>query len=102
MALKNHFVKSAWEKLVIACVLYKRIVIKFFLDYCQYSWVSNNGKRIVIELLQIVLVYYSHICNVNMDEWVPVERDVLRWCRVTRCPQVIGTRLVPRLRCTMT
>ena len=80
MALINHFVKSVWDKLVLACVLYKIIVIKFFLDYCQYSRVCNKGKMVVIEFLRIVLVYYSHICNVNMDEWVPVERDVSRWC----------------------
>ena len=30
MALINIFVKSAWDKLVLACILYKRIVIKFF------------------------------------------------------------------------
>ena len=102
MALINHFIKSVWDKLVLACVLYKRIVIKFFLDYFRYSWVCNNGKRVMTELLQTCLVYYSHICNLNMDEWVPVESDVSRWCQVTRCPQVIGTRLVPRLRCAMT
>ena len=102
MALINHFVKSAWDKLVLACVLYKRIVIKFFLDYYQYSRVCNNSKRVVTELLRTALVYYSHICNVNMDEWVMVERDVSRWCRITRCLQVIGTCLVPRLRCAMT
>ena len=86
MALINHFVRSSWDKLVLACVLYKIIVIKFFLDYCQYSRVCNKGKTVVAELLRTVLVYYSHICNVNMDEWVPVERDVSGWCRVTRCP----------------
>ena len=89
MALINRFVKSAWGKLVLACVLYKIIVIKFFLDYCQYSRACNNGKRVMTELLQTVLMYYSHICNVNMDEWVLIERDVSRWCRVTWCPQVI-------------
>ena len=68
MALINPFVKSAWDKIVLACVLYKRIVITFFLNYCQYSRVCNNGKRVVTELLQTILVYYSHICNVNMDE----------------------------------
>ena len=68
MTLINHFVKSAWEKLVLASVLYKRIVIKFILDYYQYSRVCNNGKRVVTKLLRTVLVYYSHICNVNMDE----------------------------------
>ena len=47
MALINHFVKSSWDKLVLSCVLYKRIVVKFFLDYCQYSRVCNNGKRVV-------------------------------------------------------
>ena len=68
VVLINHFVKSAWDKLVLACVLYKRIVVKFFLDYCQYSQVCNVSKRVVTELLRIVLAYYSHICNVNMDE----------------------------------
>ena len=67
-ALINHFVKSAWDKLVLACILYKRIIIKFFLDYCQYSQVCNEGKMVVIKFLRTVLVYYSHICNVNMDE----------------------------------
>ena len=61
MALINHSVKSVWDKLVLACVLYKRIVIKFFLDNCQYSCVCNNGKRVVTELLRTVLMYYSHI-----------------------------------------
>ena len=30
MALMNFFVKSARDKLVIVCILFKRIVIKFF------------------------------------------------------------------------
>ena len=102
VALINHFVKSAWDKLVLACVLYKRNVIKFFLDYCQYSRVCNNGKRVVTEHLRTVLAYYSHIYNVNMDEWVLIEREVSRWCLVTRCPQVIGTCLVLRLMFAMT
>ena len=51
MAFINHFVKNVWDKLVLACVLYKIIVIKFFLDYFQYSQVCNNGKRVVTELL---------------------------------------------------
>ena len=55
MSLTNPFVKSVWNKLVLACILYKKIIIKFFLDYCQYSRVCNNGKRVVNELLQIVL-----------------------------------------------
>ena len=84
MTLINHFLRSAWDKLVLACVWYKRIVIKFFLDYCQYSRVCNKGKRVVIKLLRTVLMYYYHICNVNMDERISVERDVLRWCQVTR------------------
>ena len=55
MTLINPFVKSSRRKLVIARILYKKIVIKLCLDYCQYSRVCNNGKRIVIELLWIVL-----------------------------------------------
>ena len=54
MALINHFVKNAWDKLVLAYVLYKRIVIKFSLNYCQYSMVCNNGKRVVTELVRTV------------------------------------------------
>ena len=53
--LDKSFVKSVWNKLVLACNLYKRIIIKFFLDHCQYSRVCNSGKRVVIKLLRTVL-----------------------------------------------
>ena len=36
-------------------ILYKRIVIKFFLDYCLNSRVCNYGKRVVIRLLWAVI-----------------------------------------------
>ena len=55
MALINPFVKSSRRKLVLARILYKKVVIKLCLDHCQYSRVCNNGKKIVIELLWIVL-----------------------------------------------
>ena len=55
MALINPFVKSSRRKLVLARILYKKFVIKLCLEYCQYSRVFNNGKRVVIELLWIVL-----------------------------------------------
>ena len=55
MALVNPFVKSVWNKLVLTFVLYKIIVIKFFLDYWQYIRVCNNGKRVMIKLLRNVL-----------------------------------------------
>ena len=83
MSLVNPFVKSAWNKLVIACVLYKRIVIKFFLDYRQYSRVCNNGKRAMIELLRTVLNVTFAYFLLKYGEKDPGERDVLRWCRVT-------------------
>ena len=61
VALINPFVKSAWNKLVLAWVLYKRIVIKLFLDYCQYSRVCNKCKRVMIKLLWTVLnVMFSY------------------------------------------
>ena len=68
MVLINRFIKSVWDKLVLACVLYNRIVVEFLLDYFQYSRVCNNCKRVVTKFLRTVLVYYSHTCNVNMDE----------------------------------
>ena len=34
--------------------------------------VSNNYKRIVIELLWTVLNVISYIFNLNMDKWIPV------------------------------
>ena len=34
--------------------------------------VYNNGKRVMIEILQIVLNVISLIFNLNMDEWIPV------------------------------
>ena len=43
------FVKSIW---------YKRIVIKFFWDYCLNSRVCNYGKRAVIGLLWAVIKYF--------------------------------------------
>ena len=42
MALINYFVKSAWAKLVPACVFYKRIVIKLFF------WTIANIVKYVI------------------------------------------------------
>ena len=34
--------------------------------------VCNNGKRVMIKLLQTVLYVISHIFNLNMDKWIPV------------------------------
>ena len=39
----------------VKSILYKRIVTKFFWDYCINSRVCNYGKRAVIELLWIVI-----------------------------------------------
>ena len=50
MALINLFVEL-WNNLVLVC---------------------NNGKRVMIELLQIVLNVISYIFNLNMDKWIPV------------------------------
>ena len=41
--------------------LYKRIVIKFFWDYCLISQVCNYGKRTVIGLLQAVIKCFTFI-----------------------------------------
>ena len=37
----------------VKSILYKRIVIKFFWDYCINSWVCMYGKRAVIGLCVI-------------------------------------------------
>ena len=42
-------------------ILYKRIVIKFFWDYCINSRVCNYGKRAMIGLLQVVINYFTFI-----------------------------------------
>ena len=42
----------------IKSILYKRIVTKFFWDYCLNSRVCNYGKRAVIGLLQTVIKYF--------------------------------------------
>ena len=39
----------------VKSILYKRIVIKFFWDYCINSRIYNYGKKVVIELLRIVI-----------------------------------------------
>ena len=52
MALNNLCKKS---------ILYKRIVIKLFLDYCLNSRVCNYGKRDVIGFLRTVIKYFIFI-----------------------------------------
>ena len=42
-------------------ILYKRIVIKFFWDYCINSRVCKNGKRVVIGLLRTVIERFIFI-----------------------------------------
>ena len=39
----------------VKSILYKRIVTKFFWDYCLHSRVCNYGKRVVIRLLRTVI-----------------------------------------------
>ena len=39
----------------VKSMLYKRIVTKFFLDYCLNSGVCNYGKRVMIGLLWTVI-----------------------------------------------
>ena len=39
----------------VKSILYKRIVTKFFWDYCLNSRVCNYGKRAVIGLLLIII-----------------------------------------------
>ena len=45
----------------VKSILYKRIVIKFFLDYCINSWVCNYGNRVVIGLLRTVIKHFIFI-----------------------------------------
>ena len=42
-------------------IFYKRIVTEFFWDYCLNSWVCNNGKWVVIGLLQTVIKCFIFI-----------------------------------------
>ena len=45
----------------VQSILYKRIVTKFFWDYCLNIWVCNYGKRVVIGLLCTVLKCFIFI-----------------------------------------
>ena len=45
----------------VKCILYKRIIIKFFWDCCLSSRVCNYGKRVVIELLWAVIKLFTFI-----------------------------------------
>ena len=50
----------------VESILYKRIVTKFFWDYCLNSRVCNYGKRAMIGLLRTVtkcfiLIFYFRI-----------------------------------------
>ena len=44
MALINPFYKKCLEQTSSCMYLCKRTIIKFSLDYCQYSRVCSNGK----------------------------------------------------------
>ena len=55
MALINPFCKNCLEQTSSSMYLCKKVVIKFFLDYCRYIWVCNNGNRVMIELLRTIL-----------------------------------------------
>ena len=52
LPLSNIFVKN---------ILYKRIITKFFWDYCLNSRVCNYGKRTVIRLLWTVIKCFIFI-----------------------------------------
>ena len=45
----------------IKSILYKRIVTKFFWDYCLNSRVRNYGKRVMIGLLRTVIKCFIFI-----------------------------------------
>ena len=42
----------------VKSILYKRIVTKFFWDYCLNSRVCNYGKKGMIGLLQTVIKHF--------------------------------------------
>ena len=46
---------------LVKSILNKRIVIKFFWNYCINSWVCNYGKRVVIRLLRVVIKCFTFI-----------------------------------------
>ena len=46
---------------LVKTILYKRIVIKFFWDYCINSWVCNYSKRVVTGLLRVVIKCFTFI-----------------------------------------
>ena len=45
----------------VKSILYKTIVIKFFLDYCLNSRVCNYGKRAMIGFLWAVIKCFAFI-----------------------------------------
>ena len=54
LPLTNIFVKKKKK-------LHKRIITKFFWDYCLNSRVCNYGKRAMIGLLQTVIKLFNFI-----------------------------------------
>ena len=44
------------DTIFVKSILYKRIVIKFFWDYCLNSRVCNYGKRAMIGLLVGIVI----------------------------------------------
>ena len=52
LPLSNIFVRN---------ILYKRVITKFFGDYCLNSRVFNYGKRVMIRLLRTVIKRFIFI-----------------------------------------
>ena len=48
----------------VISILYKRIVTKFFWDYCLNRKVCNYGKRVVIGLLRTVIKCFIFIFQI--------------------------------------
>ena len=48
------------------------LIILFVKLWNNLVHVCNNGKRVMIELLRIVLNVIPHIFNLNMDKWIPI------------------------------
>ena len=69
----------------VKSVLYKRIVTKFFWDYCLNSRVCNYGKRVVIGLLRTVIKCFISYFRFKCESMGPVKGmyigDMDRWTK---------------------
>ena len=88
-----------FSNIFVKHILYKRIVTKFFWDYCLNSQVCKYGKRVMIELLRTVIKHVGSILLL-LRHWMGYDYTVIQvvcWVKLPEqrrlCPNFVKIRI---------